>query len=60
MNIPNILELLVGILFVCLCFGLLWTLPEAPADDIVFYLFGAIFSGIGGICFIVDAIKDWK
>lgn len=51
---------LFGLFLIAIAIGLFQTLPSCEKDDIIFYIFGIIFSGFGGICFVLAAISDYN
>lgn len=60
MKISGILTIIFGLFLIALAVGLFQSLPTTKADDIVFYIFGIIFSGFGGFAFICAGIEDYN
>lgn len=60
MKISGIITILFGIFLIVLAIGIFQSLPTAKSDDIIFYVFGMIFSGFGGLCFVLAGISDYN
>lgn len=60
MKMSAIITVIFGLFLIALAIGLFQSLPTAKADDIVFYVFGMIFSGFGGFAFICAGITDYN
>lgn len=60
MKLSAIITIFFGLFLIALAIGIFQSLPTAKADDIIFYVFGIIFSSFGGFAFICAGITDYN
>jgi energy-converting hydrogenase Eha subunit G len=60
MKIVGIVSIFFGLFLIALAIGIFQSLPTAKADDIIFYIFGMIFSGFSGLCLVLAGINDYN
>lgn len=60
MKTASIITCLFGLFLIALAIGLFQSTINAKDDDIIFYIFGIIFSGFGGFCLLLAGIADYN
>lgn len=60
MKTASIITGLFGLFLIAIAIGLFQSIINAKAEDIIFYIFGIIFSGFGGFCFLLAGIADYN
>lgn len=60
MKTASIITSLFGLFLITLAIGLFQSIPSCKDEDIIFYIFGMIFSGFGGFCFLLAGIADYN
>lgn len=57
----GIISIAIGVFLVAIAIGLFQSIMSAKDDaDLVFYIFGILFSGFGGLGFILGGIEDYN
>lgn len=57
----GIISIAIGVFLVAVAIGLFQSIMSAKDDtDLLFYIFGIIFSGFGGLGFILGGIEDYN
>ena len=60
-NVMKIIYTIMGLVLIFIAFVMLYHLPKCKDDtDLALCIFEMICSSFGGICIIVDTIKDWN
>ena len=60
MKLSAILTILFGLFLITIAIGIFQSIFVAEADDIIFYIFGMIFSGFGGFAFVCAGINNYN
>lgn len=60
MKTASIITGLLGLFLIAIAIGLFQSIINVKAEDIIFYIFGIIFSGFGGFCFLLAGIADYS
>lgn len=60
MKAASIITGIFGLFLIATAIGLFQSISSCKDDDIVFYIFGVIFSGFGGFCFLLAGITDYN
>lgn len=60
MKSSAILTITFGLFLIAIAIGIFQSISTAKEDDIIFYIFGIIFSGFGGLAFICAGIADYN
>lgn len=60
MKTASIITGLFGLFLIAIAIGLFQSIPSCKDDDIIFYIFGIIFSDFGGFCFLLAGIADYN
>ena len=56
----GIITIIFGLFLIAIAIGLSQSIPSCKDEDIIFYIFGIIFSGFGGVCLLLAGIMDYN